>query len=131
MELPAPCAIGKSTRWLGRRHAAVLVEGQSAGLHVDLARRGGLAAEASGLPLALSLTALLRRRLGRDGRRHARPHQRNLHRPGGRRLSALLVVLELVALDAVHAAAVFSVQLDLHVVQQRAVALFSCTTFEA
>jgi len=42
----------------------------------------------------------------------------------------MLVVLELIPLDAVHAAAVRAVQLNLHVVQE-SVALLQLDTFEA
>ncbi len=115
----------------GRRHSALLVEDEPAGLHMNLAARGRFGHRSQRVPLSLAVHRLLRRRLGRNRRRHSRPHQRNLHRPGGRGLTRLLVVLELAALDAVHAAAIFAIQLDLHVVQQHVLPFFNCTTFEA
>ena len=70
---------------------------------------------------ALRLVAqrLFRVRLGHDSQSLSRPHQGNLHRTGSPGGSRVLVVLEFVALNAVCAAAVRAVELDLHVVQQR------------
>ena len=56
MELPVPCVMEKSTCWLVVDHAALLVEGQPAGLHVDLARRGGLGGSGQRLGVALAFT---------------------------------------------------------------------------
>ena len=107
----------------GRCNAALLAEGEPAGLYVNFARRSRLGSSSQRLGNRLAAYNLARRHIGRNRRRHAWAHQRYLHRPGCGCRFILLVVFKLGALDAVHAAAVFSIQLNLHVVQQRVVVL--------
>src|SRR5262249_24734058 len=103
-----------------RRDSALLVEGQAAGLDVNLALGSALRSAAD--------WGRLRRAPGNGFGRHcgcfAWPHERNLYRPGCLGDPLLLVVLKFIPGDAVHAGAVFAVELDLDVVENGATALF-------
>ena len=105
------------------RHSCLLVKGEPAGLYVNLTRRSRLGGCGQRLALDFVAHPLARRRLGSNRRRHGQPHQRDLNRPSGFGRAALLVVFKLIALDAIHAAAVFAVEFNLHIVEQYAAAL--------
>ena len=102
----------------GRGHAALLVEGEPAGLHVNLAACGSFGSRGHRGAFHFAAHCPRRSCLGRYGWRHAWPHQRNLHWPSGYGCARLLVILELTTFNAVHAVAVRAIQFDLHVMQQ-------------
>jgi len=95
--------------------AAFCVEDEAAGFYVDFAAFGGLCGGSNGRGFALE--HFIGSGFGCDRRGYARAHERDFDRAGGGGFAGLLVVVELCAGDAIDAAAVFSVKLDLDIVK--------------
>src|SRR5581483_8557087 len=106
---------GKIDALRGGDHAAFLVEGDATGFHVNLAGCRSLHDRSCIATRRRCRERLLRLCFFCNSRRYARTHQRNLDWSGGRGGAHLLVVLELIAGDAVDAPAVCAVEFDLHV----------------
>ena len=123
MELPEPWVNAKSTRWLVLTTPVFWSKLRPLVLTCISPDSAVSAADARGFGDRLAVDDLVWCCLGGNCRRDTRAHERNFHGTGRRCRVVLLVVLKLVALDAVHTAAVFAVQLNLYVMQQGAVVL--------